>query len=872
MIRKSEISEYCIINSIEEYEAVRNSHEYFVLCPRITLNIFEQNIIVDNFSIVYTRKFLDKYLKAESFLLLNMNLVSRLISKDYVIEPKELVSKDLFFKSIKLLKSKRKKLLDILFVTENLYRDIAFSFEEKKRREVFRDGLLKKINDKNLKKSTLFTSYDKKRLLKIKGTSGDYQEVSKKMCKFSIVCTVYNDEGNISQFLKMINEIEYPRHLFEVILVDDGSSDQTSDIEKQALNSPVNIKYIQIEHIGVSEARNVALKHVNNEYLLFTDFDDILSRNILFESNLFFITYPQVNILCSPIYLLDGENRALHNLSKAKYSTRIRYTIFDLEEKQDMYLSNVAGTVIKKSLVENIKFVKDLNFFEDTSWINNVVNANKITKYGFANESYYEYIRSSNTSLISKRYENQEQVALLIKEYIYSLSNYKLKSSVIATLKSINWFLGDALINTKKKISDENIGLLRELAKLIDQNHMEYLVTDHVASAVYLLQGLNYKQYQEYQTKDHVIKYYVSCNLDKSFDLAYTNEIFIFDKKIGYEIKSYEQSKSNIKRPITSILLMDRIFMPEDNAYYLYKYLKETTDLDLYFVLSDKSSQWEQLLAEGVNLVKYGSQEYRDLIVNVDCIMSSHADKYIMDYGGLRTNILDQTFVFLQHGVTNNNIKNWLFNKKIDYICSTFEFETELINLYFSKEQIIECGMPRLDYLTSSSDKYITYFTSWSTYLQELSNEEFIQSGFFKRILNVLNSKALQGIAQDNQLSIQVKVHPNIEDKVKRNLSQYDLTISSLGYDELITSSYMAFTDFSSVIFDMLYTTKYVYFYNDSYHEYFCERKIEQSLSYDDFEIERVSDIDLINDYIQESVKKTSQGNNCKKLCEELGV
>lgn len=866
--------DYIIINSLEEFQEKRKQYKKFVLSPHMSLNNFEQNIIVDNLSLVYSRRFLAKNLTPECFNLLDTTLVDRMINIQYIKVHRERITKECLIKSIRIFNFKAKRAEEVLFVTENLYRDLVseFLFEEKKERELFRNKLLNLISDVQLVNSILFNSYDKQRLLKIKGNKLDEIKNQKKL-KFSIVCAMYNEENNVMNFLEMIEAIEYPREYFEVIIVNDGSTDESPSIEQQIKNTNINFRYINISHSGVSIARNHGLQYVRNKYVLFTDFDDVLSPNILLESDAFFKAYPKIDILCNPIYILKDENRKLHSLSRIKYNSRSRYSIYDLVEEPELYLSNVSGTVVSKKLISNIQFTPNLNFFEDTSWINQIIEKNKVQCYGFANDTYYNYNVTGISSLISSRYDNQFQIELVISEYIKLLSTANLISTRIACLKSINWFLSDAINDAQKSINTTTLQLMKKLAGLIGANDYYYLKSDRVSSVVRLLKGVNEYLYQSYKTEKFDIQYFLYSDIEQNLsDNSFVNPIYVFDALIGYEVKEYKLNEKNTKKTINSILLMDRIFSADDNAYYLYKYLKANTNLNIYFVLNQKSEDWKKLELEGFNLVSYASKQYKSLISSVDCIMSSHVDKYILNYGELRDQIYDQTFVFLQHGVINNDLKFWLFNKKIDYICSSFNFETDLISEYFESSQIIPSGMPRIDYLETNEKKYITYFTSWSKYLLELSDQEFINTSFFKRIVNILNANSLQQISQQCKLTIEVKVHPNIERKVSKCLNQFDLNISNCEYSDLISNSYITLTDFSSVIFDTLYTTDYVFFYNDNYEEYFCERKIRHVLNYDEFYIQRVTDIEEIDKYLDTSIKENNEKNNCLKLCRHLGV
>jgi hypothetical protein len=80
-----------------------------------------------------------------------------------------------------------------------------------------------------------------------------------------VVCT-HNGSGIISQCLDGLKELEYPN--FEVIIVNDGSTDSTAEIVKE-----YGFKLINIEHQGLSQARNVGLKNAMGEIVAYIDDD-----------------------------------------------------------------------------------------------------------------------------------------------------------------------------------------------------------------------------------------------------------------------------------------------------------------------------------------------------------------------------------------------------------------------------------------------------------------------------------------------------------------------------------------------------------------------------------------------------------------------
>ena len=101
--------------------------------------------------------------------------------------------------------------------------------------------------------------------------------------KFSIVVPVYNVENYLNKCIDSILNQTYKN--FEVILVDDGSTDKSSNIcDKYAKNNS-KIKAFHKKNGGLSDARNFGVENTTGDYLLFIDSDDYIEPLLLEKLN-----------------------------------------------------------------------------------------------------------------------------------------------------------------------------------------------------------------------------------------------------------------------------------------------------------------------------------------------------------------------------------------------------------------------------------------------------------------------------------------------------------------------------------------------------------------------------------------------------------
>lgn len=99
------------------------------------------------------------------------------------------------------------------------------------------------------------------------------------MEKISIIIPVYNAERTIRRCLESIMASKYEK--FEVILIDDGSTDNSTSIISEYVNKDGRIKMISQSNSGPSEARNKGMELSEGEIIAFVDSDDYVRSDYL---------------------------------------------------------------------------------------------------------------------------------------------------------------------------------------------------------------------------------------------------------------------------------------------------------------------------------------------------------------------------------------------------------------------------------------------------------------------------------------------------------------------------------------------------------------------------------------------------------------
>ena len=97
----------------------------------------------------------------------------------------------------------------------------------------------------------------------------------------SIIVPCFNNEKYVEKCLESIANQTIKN--FEVIIINDGSKDNSQKVIETFISTHLNFKLINQVNMGVSSARNNGLKEANGNYVCFVDADDYIEPNYLYE-------------------------------------------------------------------------------------------------------------------------------------------------------------------------------------------------------------------------------------------------------------------------------------------------------------------------------------------------------------------------------------------------------------------------------------------------------------------------------------------------------------------------------------------------------------------------------------------------------------
>ena len=285
------------------------------------------------------------------------------------------------------------------------------------------------------------------------------------------------------------------------------------------------------------------------------------------------------------------------------------------------------------------------------------------------------------------------------------------------------------------------------------------------------------------------------------------------------QIKKYYVFSKSMKRYAT--------FTEAENKYMASSKLSKVLKL---LSLETPNEEYSKIRKIG-NVLPNRSLKHRFYLLFADYIIASHPDNEIIypfwgNYPHLAGLAKSKT-VFLQHGVTKDDISHWLnrYDKRIFLIVTVSEKEREsfLSPKYGYNEEFVHVlGFPRFDYLEKLEDrKEIVYMPSWRRQYDQLREDEFAQTNYFKAMNEFLNDKELLDKLKSKGYRLIFKPHRNILKFIRAfNIPSGVELGEHISYNEIFNHSSVIITDYSSVAFDFAYLKKPLIYYqhDDDYH------------------------------------------------------
>ncbi|GGB87191.1 CDP-glycerol glycerophosphotransferase family protein [Staphylococcus nepalensis] len=300
-------------------------------------------------------------------------------------------------------------------------------------------------------------------------------------------------------------------------------------------------------------------------------------------------------------------------------------------------------------------------------------------------------------------------------------------------------------------------------------------------------------------------------------------------------------------------LISERKNSASDNSYFLFEYInKNEKNIKSYYIIDEDAKQAKQKVGRFGEFIHFGSFKHKlFMLIASNYITSFTIEETMLPFDAklykkiYEKELLKKKVISIQHGMIIHNISPYLSKKNywIDYITANSVYEKEIIKetLGYNDNEVLITGMSRHDNLVENSvniadSKGVLFMPTWQRGLQNLSTEQFLESNYYKKLLEMISDPSIIKFLKENGLSLKVLMHPQFEKYVsylESNIKEIEfLSTDKVEIADMIAQSKFLITDFSSVAVDFLFQQKNVIFYQ--YNKYASHHVPSTQIKYSD--------------------------------------
>lgn len=306
--------------------------------------------------------------------------------------------------------------------------------------------------------------------------------------KVSIIVPVYN----VAQYLKRSMESLVNQTLkdIEIIIVNDGSTDNSLKICKEYAAQDDRIMLVDQKNMGVSEARNVGMQKATGEYIGFIDPDDWVELN-MFEEMYYAAKNNNADAtICE--YLIEAGDKKEIKPFNMEAKTLQKNEILNLLVKnmigakhlfnqEGVIMGSVCRVLFKRSNLEkwSLKFNKNLALMEDLIFcVEYFIKANQIR---IINKPFYHYVKNFQSAVTSYRKDKEKELKEVYEILMKILKDIGIEN-VVRNRMNIRYMriyllsiTNESHVGNKKKLV-KKIKAIHHYCRCINENNTLYKI------------------------------------------------------------------------------------------------------------------------------------------------------------------------------------------------------------------------------------------------------------------------------------------------------------------------------------------------------------------------------------------------------------
>ena len=253
------------------------------------------------------------------------------------------------------------------------------------------------------------------------------------MPKVSIIIPVFNKEKYISMTIESILKQEFVD--YEVIIVNDGSTDNSLQNIKKYEEQDSRVFIINIPNGGVSNARNIGLGYASGEWIQFLDADDRIDEEYL-KNAVDIAEATNVDIVFTKFQMIDSMGKVVKEVAVEQtgcFGQNELCHFFANQQYENGFYGYISNKLIRKSVLDKsgVKFPVDIRLAEDLDFFANLYPS--VENVWFLNRNSFYYLQTENNYLFNEKidYISQLKIQLDIKHWFVKSGKYLIYRCVL---------------------------------------------------------------------------------------------------------------------------------------------------------------------------------------------------------------------------------------------------------------------------------------------------------------------------------------------------------------------------------------------------------------------------------------------------------
>lgn len=282
----------------------------------------------------------------------------------------------------------------------------------------------------------------------------------------SIVIPVYNVAKYLLECVQSVINQTYTD--FEVLLIDDGSTDSSKDLCDELVVKDSRIKVFHKKNGGLSSARNYGIDKASGEYIIFLDADDYWIENNFLLLLTKKLQVGEFDVIRGEYVNVDERGNRLYTSEQWKRHLNLKEQVFSSYEMMKYVINGHFFSwlfIFRKSVFDNFRFDENRKFQEDIDFAIKVFSKN--LRCGYLPVQFYAYRQREKSITSTPRISNLEGSFTLCDvfyEYAYKvddkrLTNYYIYRGIMMYYWTLETVASDLYIHQYKEI-ESNLSLI----------------------------------------------------------------------------------------------------------------------------------------------------------------------------------------------------------------------------------------------------------------------------------------------------------------------------------------------------------------------------------------------------------------------------